>query len=101
MRGADDEARQQLYGSDRSGGKVDVISMSTLQVLSSIPVGSQPAGIDLDPNGDELAVALYGQGEIAFVDLDALTVITDVVPADGSSLEEQRPPRGEDNERRG
>jgi DNA-binding beta-propeller fold protein YncE len=75
-----DEPRQKLYGSDKMGGTINVISMVTHEVVSTLNLGSQPAGLDIDPNGNELAVALMGQGEIAFVDLNTLAVIKRVVP---------------------
>jgi len=76
-----DESRQLLYGSDLSGGSIHAISMATLDVVSTLGVGSQPVGLDMSPDGDELAVALYGQGEIAFVALDTFSVISRTVPA--------------------
>jgi DNA-binding beta-propeller fold protein YncE len=75
-----DDARQLMYGSDQNGGTVHVIAMDTLDVVDTVDVGTQPAGLDISADGNELAVALYGQGEIAFVDLDTLSVTDRVVP---------------------
>jgi hypothetical protein len=77
-----DEARQLVYGSQRAAGQIDVIDMNTLAVLNSVPLGasSQPTGLEVSPDGSELAVALYGAGKIAFIDLSAQTVLTTVVP---------------------
>jgi DNA-binding beta-propeller fold protein YncE len=76
-----DEAHQLIYGSDWNGNKIDVINMNTLTISTTLPIGSQPTGLDISPDGQELAVTLYGQGEIAFIDLNALTVMTRVVPS--------------------
>ena len=76
-----DESRSLLYGSDRVGGKIDVISMATLQVVNSVNIGLEPVGLDIRADDNELAVALYGQAEVAFVDLSTLTVSDRVVPA--------------------
>jgi DNA-binding beta-propeller fold protein YncE len=53
-----DESRQLLYGSDRNGESIHVVSMTTLNVISTVNVGSQPTGLDISPEGDELAVSL-------------------------------------------
>ena len=71
-----DEPRQLLYGSDMDGGSIHVISMQTLEVVTTVSVGSDPAGIDISPDGSWLAVALSGQEDIAIIDLNTLTVQT-------------------------
>ena len=76
-----DDARQQLYASVYSGDSIDVLALPDLNLITSIPVGAGPAGLDLAPSGDELAVALHGAGEIAFLDLDTLTVTARLEPA--------------------
>jgi YVTN family beta-propeller protein len=67
-----DGPRQLLYGSDKDGGTIQVISQGTLQVIDEVSVGSGPAGIDIKPDGTELAVALSGEGEIALLILTRL-----------------------------
>ena len=76
-----DETRGQIYGSHRSSGVIDIVDMDSLDVLTSVLVGSEPTGLDVSPDGSELAVALFGQSEIAFVDLETLNVEARVVPA--------------------
>ena len=69
-----DDARQLLYGSDQDADEIDVVSLATLQVIDSLKVGLDPAGLDISPDGKELAVALTGQAEIAFIDLETRQV---------------------------
>jgi DNA-binding beta-propeller fold protein YncE len=76
-----DETRELIYGSNRSGGEIHIISMNTLDIISTLSVGSEPSGVDISPDDAELAVALYGQSEIAFIDLDTLMVTARVNPA--------------------
>jgi DNA-binding beta-propeller fold protein YncE len=76
-----DETRELIYGSNRSGGEIHLISMNTLDIISTLSVGSEPSGVDISPDDAELAVALYGQSEIAFIDLDTLMVTARVNPA--------------------
>ncbi len=69
-------AMESLYGSNTAGHKIDVISMSTLQVVDQIRLnnGSRPLGMDLSPDGSELAVALDGASSIAFIDSSTRTL---------------------------
>lgn len=67
-----DEARGWIYGSDNVGNKIDVISMTSLQLVKSYTLanGASPRGIALSPDGEELAVAQNGLGTILFIDPD-------------------------------
>jgi len=73
-----DDTRQVLYGSNTTGHKIDIISMQTRDVVGSIRFnnGSSPKGIDISPDGNELAVALNGGSSIAFVNLNNKNIIT-------------------------
>ncbi len=77
-----DDANDVIYGSNTIGHKIDVISTSTLQLLDEIRLhnGSSPKGMDLSPDGSELAVALSGSNQIAFIDTNSLTVSASVIP---------------------
>lgn len=75
-----DDSRQLLYGSDQVNGTIVAISLTSLQVADSIPVGSQPSGLDISPDGKELAVALTGQAEIVFIDLETRQVTKRLTP---------------------
>jgi DNA-binding beta-propeller fold protein YncE len=65
-----DEARGRLYGADSLGGRILALSLPGLEVAGTVELGqtSQPAGMALSPDGAELAVALFGAGNIALVD---------------------------------
>jgi Zn-dependent metalloprotease len=64
-----DESRGWIYGSDSAGNKVDVISMTTLQLVKSFLLvnGAAPKGIALSPTGNELAIAQFGAASILFL----------------------------------
>jgi Zn-dependent metalloprotease/streptogramin lyase len=71
-----DEVRGQLYGADKANSKIDVINMSNMYVVSSYSLvyGAYPAGLDLSPDGNELAIAQSGLNRLAFVNLTDGTV---------------------------
>jgi DNA-binding beta-propeller fold protein YncE len=77
-----DERRDVMYGSNSTGHRIDVLSMSTLQVVDRIQFnnGAKPLGMDLSPDGSELAVALNGTSSLAFVDPDTRTISATVIP---------------------
>ncbi|HET9914398.1 MAG TPA: hypothetical protein VFQ13_21060, partial [Anaerolineales bacterium] len=77
-----DESRGVLYGSNSAGHKIDVISISTLQIVDQIRFnnGARPQGMDLSPDGSELAVALTGASSVAFVDTATRTISAMVIP---------------------
>jgi Zn-dependent metalloprotease/DNA-binding beta-propeller fold protein YncE len=66
-----DEARGKLYGADIAGNKIDVINMNDLSVSNSyiLGYGALPTGIDLSPDGSELAVAQSGLNRVKFINL--------------------------------
>ncbi len=71
-----DEARGKLYGADKAGNKIDVISMSDMSVVSSYALvpNAWPTALDLSPDGNELVVAQSGLNRLAFINLtDAST----------------------------
>lgn len=76
-----DETRNVIYGSDSEGDKIDIVSLETLEVIDSVAIGDEPKGIDLSPDGNELAVAVKGDSLIVFLDLDTLTINASVTPA--------------------
>jgi Zn-dependent metalloprotease len=77
-----DEARGVLYGSNTTGHKIDVISISTLQILDEIRLynGSSPKGMDLNPATNQLAVALSGASQVAFIDTNTYEITGTVIP---------------------
>jgi len=69
-------ARQRIYVSVPSQNQVIVVSLVDLSVVTQIPVGTQPHGLVISPNGSHLFAALRTAGAVARVDLDTLTVDT-------------------------
>ncbi len=76
-----DVSRDLVYGTDVSG-RIDVINMDTADTVSSylLPSGADPIGIDLSPDGSELAIALHGLEKILFIDPEDGTTIAEVTP---------------------
>jgi hypothetical protein len=76
-----DLPRNRVYGTDASG-RIDVIDMGTAAVVASylLPAGANPRGIDLSPNGAELAVALRGLEKLLFIDPVNGATIAEVTP---------------------
>ncbi len=76
-----DEAHNVLYGSNTSANKVDVISLSTQQIIGEIRFNNntRPMGMDLKPDGSELAVALNGASSIAFVNTNTRAITATVI----------------------
>ncbi|HKY54410.1 MAG TPA: hypothetical protein VJM08_08900, partial [Anaerolineales bacterium] len=66
-----DEVRGKLYAADKTGNKIDVIDMNDLSITSSyvLTAGALPTGIDLRPDGNELAVAQSGLDRVKFINL--------------------------------
>lgn len=83
-----DETRGVLYGSDSAGHKIDVISVETLKIVKRFRLvnGAFPKGIELSPDGRELAVAEFGASNITFLDLDTGKVIAQVIPVSGYEI---------------
>ena len=48
-----------------------VFSLSTLEVVRRVHLASQPAGLSVSPDGDEIFVGLSGAGTIAILDADS------------------------------
>jgi DNA-binding beta-propeller fold protein YncE len=69
-----DEARNKLYVSISALNAIDVYDLTTHEFLERIIVGSKPAGISLSHDGSILYVALFGSGDVAFLDLESKQV---------------------------
>ncbi len=82
-----DETHGRIYAIDLVSQNVSVLAVTTLGVVETIPLGSAPAGLDVAPDGSELAVALPNVNELAFVNLQNTATITHVtVPTGGSTI---------------
>ena len=64
-----DESRNQLYVSLPTRNEVHVFDLNTHQLKEKIPVGSKPHGISLSHDKSTLYIALFGSGDVAFLDL--------------------------------
>lgn len=82
-----DEVRGKLYGADKAGSKIDIIDMTTLSITGSYLLvnGSAPTGIDLSPDGNELAVAQSALSQVKFINLTNGTMSELASPLSGSS----------------
>lgn len=75
-----DDARGRLYAAERRGSTIAVFSLADRQQIAVVDVGGAPRGLDLSPDGRELAVAVPGTSSIVFIDLDRLAVDGRVQP---------------------
>jgi YVTN family beta-propeller protein len=57
-----------VYVSSNSTGTVAVIDPAARRLLTSVPVGMQPAGLSVTPDGRYVVVAVQGDGEAVVID---------------------------------
>ncbi|MFN8538542.1 MAG: S-layer homology domain-containing protein [Thermomicrobiales bacterium] len=71
-----DDAHSHLFGSNKAAGTVVVLGHANLNTVKTIALGpeSSPSGMSLSGDSAQLAVALYGAGQIALIDTSTLTV---------------------------
>ncbi|MDQ6713783.1 MAG: hypothetical protein M3Z28_11440, partial [Candidatus Dormibacteraeota bacterium] len=83
-----DSGRNVLYGSDMVGGRIKVLSAADGRFIASIDVGQyhEPLGMDISPDGSQLAVALGNAAQILLIDLGSRTVARHLYPAGGSGV---------------
>jgi YVTN family beta-propeller protein len=62
------DANGHAYASNTVLNRVEVVSLATGALEASIPVGSQPRGLDLSPDGRLLYVANWGASDVSVVD---------------------------------
>ncbi len=70
-----DEARGVLYIADFTGNQIDVMSLATNTIQTSIPVAAQPSSIALSPNDQYLVATNFGNAAAPGSPTNALTVI--------------------------
>jgi uncharacterized protein (TIGR03437 family) len=70
-----DEVRGVLYIADFTANRIDVMSLQTNTIRTSIPVGAQPSSISLSPDGRWLIVAQYGNNTAPASNQNGLTLI--------------------------
>ena len=69
-----DNARNQAYVSNRTLNRIDIVSLATQTVTSSIPVGNMPTGMAISPDGSKLLVMQYNDENMGVVDLTTNTL---------------------------
>src|SRR5579871_2497827 len=70
-----DETRGVLYIANFTANRIDVMSLATNTIQTSINVAAQPSSIALSPDGHWLVVAQYGNNTAPASQTNALTVI--------------------------
>src|ERR1700722_20858953 len=70
-----DETRGVLYIANFTANRIDVMSLQTKTVKTSINVGAQPSSIALSPDGHYLVVTQFGNAAAPGSPTNALTVI--------------------------
>ena len=70
-----DETRGVLYIADFTGNQIDVMSLATNTIVTSINVAAQPSSISLSPNGQYLVATNFGNAASPGSPSNALTVI--------------------------
>jgi YVTN family beta-propeller protein len=79
-----DDACRFIYMSAKDKGTVEVFSIDTRQVVSSIPVGIEPSDMDFSPDGSLLYVSNRQSKDIAVVDVVARKKVNTIaVPTSG------------------
>src|SRR4029079_10389304 len=70
-----DEARGVLYIANFTANRIEVMSLATNTIQTSINVASQPSGLALSPDGPWLLVTHYGNNTAPATPLNGLTLI--------------------------
>src|ERR1700685_3983822 len=70
-----DETRGVLYVADFTANRIDVMSLATNQVQTSINVPAQPSSLSISPDGHWLLVAQYGNNAAPASSQNGLTLI--------------------------
>jgi YVTN family beta-propeller protein len=72
---------QNAYITNSGSNTVSVINTATNMVIGSpIPVGSQPAGVAITPDGSEVYVGNQGSNTVSVIDTATATVIGSPTP---------------------
>ena len=71
-----DPARTRIYAADPTSNSVIVIDTTTLQVVATIPIGSDPVDMAISPDGNTVYVATHGStlAAVGVVDLNTLAI---------------------------
>jgi YVTN family beta-propeller protein len=72
-----------VFVANRDSNTVSVIDSSTNTVLATIPVGLQPAQVEVSPTGQRVYVTNQGSDTVSVIDVASLTVIATIPVGDG------------------
>jgi YVTN family beta-propeller protein len=78
-----------IYGTVPSLNSVVVINANTLQVTNTIPIGANPLGITISPDGSTVYVANTGSSFIARLNTSTLTTLSPLVSPGGNPAQLQ------------
>jgi uncharacterized protein (TIGR03437 family) len=70
-----DEARQVLYAANFTANRIDVVSLASASLQTSLNVAAQPGSLSLSPDGRWLVVTHFGNFEAPLAARNALTLI--------------------------
>jgi uncharacterized protein (TIGR03437 family) len=70
-----DESRGKLYIANFTGRRIDVMSLATKTITTSISVAAQPSSLSVSPDGHWLVAAHYGNNTAPGSPTNAVTVI--------------------------
>lgn len=73
-----------VYGTVPSLDSVVVINTNNLQVTNTIPIGSDPEGIAISPDGSTLYIADSGSTNVAVLSTSTLSTLTPITSPGGS-----------------
>jgi YVTN family beta-propeller protein len=68
-------AAGRIYAPCEDRGSVIVLDATSGQTLAELPVGEEPEGVAVSPDGKQVYVALEGDNKVAVIDADAKSVI--------------------------
>jgi len=88
-----DEVRGVLYIADFTGNRIDVMSLATNTIQSSINVAAQPSSMDMSADGHYLVVTHFGNFAAPFTSSNLITVI-DLTTGGQQTLALPSPPLG-------
>ncbi len=69
-----------IYAAEPSENSVAVINAATLQVVKTVPIGSDPVALALSPDGSTLYAADFGSNFIGVMNTQTLTESTSPIP---------------------
>jgi YVTN family beta-propeller protein len=72
---------RRLFISNEETAEVTVLDVSTGKVTRMVPVGREPEGVTVRPEGKVVYVTCEGEGEVVAIDAETLKVIPACTPS--------------------